>query len=58
MTLSWGSPKGLSFSICKMGKLGLVPHILGFSPWLTGGEVGIPGEILKAHEVVSELCSV
>lgn len=58
MTLSWGSPKGLSFSICKMGKLGLVLHSLGFSPWLTSEEVRIPGEILKVQEVVSELFSV
>lgn len=41
-----------------MGKLGLVTHDLGFSHRLTGGEVGIPGEILKVHEVVNELFSV
>lgn len=38
-----------------MGKSGLVPHSLGFSPWLIGGEVGISGEILKVREVVNEL---
>lgn len=55
--MSPGSPKGLSFSICKMGKLELVTHSLGFF-WLTGGEVGIHGEILKVHKVVNELFSV
>lgn len=55
MTLNWCSPKELSCSICKMGKSGLVPHSLGFFPWLTGGEVGISGEVLKVCEAVNEL---
>lgn len=55
--MSQGAPKGLSFSICKMGKLELVTHSLGFF-WPTGGEVGIHGEILKVHKVVNELVSV
>lgn len=53
MTLSQGSPRGLSFPICKMGKLGLVTHNLGLSPWLTVGESGTPGESLEVQEVVN-----
>ena len=52
MTVSQASPRRLSFPICKMGKVGLATHNLGFSPWLTDVEAGIPEEMLKVHEVV------
>lgn len=48
MTLSQGSPRGLSFPICKMGTMGLATHSLGFLPCLTDVEDGT----LKFREVV------
>lgn len=50
-----GFSQGTQFPHLKMGKVGLVTHNLGLSPWLADVEVGIPAEILKVHEVVNSL---